>query len=144
MCTSRKGGQLNKRSQNVKNTTLDMQSSLSLKSTLPFPHKFQPFLPMTRFLWKMWNDMPGVSKSFVQLFFSPIPATKTFHKHGFLLAVSHFLYHSRIATQLLTSQEPVTWPLDREQNSPLGVGKCNILKRKEHNKNFFGPKSFLQ
>ena len=40
--------------------------------------------------------------------FPPIPAKKTFHKHSFLLAVSHFPYHSRIATQLLTSEGAVT------------------------------------
>ena len=33
---------MNKRSQNVKNTMLDMSGTL--KSTLPFLHKFQPFL----------------------------------------------------------------------------------------------------
>ena len=44
VCTSRKGSQLNKRSQNVENTMLDMQSE-PLKSTLPFLHKFHPFLP---------------------------------------------------------------------------------------------------
>ena len=38
-----KGCQLNKRSQNVNNTKLDMPGAL--KSTLPFLHKFQPFLP---------------------------------------------------------------------------------------------------
>ena len=79
----------------------------------------------------------------MQLVFSPIPATETFHKHGFLLAVSHFPYHSRIATQLLTSQEPVMWPFDREQHSPLGRGKRNILKRKKHNKKFFMAKIFF-
>ena len=40
--------------------------------------------------------------------FPPIPAKKTFHKHSFLLAVSHFPYHSRIATQLLASEGAVT------------------------------------
>ena len=79
----------------------------------------------------------------MQLGFSLIPATKTFHKHGFLLAVSHFPYHSRIITQLLMSQGPVTWPFDREQHSRLGGGKCNILKCKKHNKNIFLAKIFF-
>ena len=85
-----------------------------------FCTNFSHFCLMTRFLRKIWNDMPGVQKSFVHFVFSQIPSTKTFHKHGFLLAVSHFPYHGRIATQLLTSQGPVTWPFDREQHSLLG------------------------
>ena len=118
----------------------------ALKSTLPFLHKFQPFLlDDTIFVEKMKRYARCLKIiNFVQLVFSPIPAMKTFHKHGFFLAVSHFAYHSRIATQLLMSQGPVTRCFDREQHSPLRGGKCNILKHKKHNKKFFWPKSFFQ
>ena len=80
----------------------------ALKSTLLFLHKFQPFRPDDTIFEENMKRYARCLKSFVQLVFSPIPATKTFHKHGFRLAVSHFPYHSRIATQLLTSQGPVT------------------------------------
>ena len=59
LCTSRKGAQLNKRSQNVKNTTLDMQSE-PWSPHYRFCTNFSCFCLMTRFLWKIWNDMPGV------------------------------------------------------------------------------------
>ena len=80
----------------------------ALKSTLPFLHKFQPFLPDETIFVENMKRYARCSKIIRAACFSPISATKTFHTYGFLLAVSHLPYNSRIATQLLTSKGPVT------------------------------------
>ena len=90
----------------------------ALKSTLPFLHKFQLFLPDDTIFEENMKRYARCFKIIRAACYFTIPATKTFHKHvflSFLLAVSHYSHHSRIATQLLTSQGPVTWPFDREQ-----------------------------
>ena len=86
----------------------------ALKSTLPFLHKFQPFLlDDTIFVEKMKRYARCLKIiNFVQLVFSPIPAMKTFHKHSFFLLSAilpitvesqhNFLCHKDLSCDVLT------------------------------------------
>ena len=118
----------------------------ALKSTLPtVSAQISAISAWWHNFWGKYETICPVFKNHsCQLFFSPISATKTFHKHSFLLAVSHFPYHSRIATQLLTSQGPVTWPFDRSSIRRSEVENATFWSAKNVTRNIFWPKFFLQ
>ena len=81
-------------------------------------------------------------KSFVQLVFAPISGTKRFHKHGFLLAVSHFPYHSRIAAQLLTPQDLSRDLLTVRSIRRSEMENATFWSAENITKNSFGQKFF--
>ena len=115
MCTSRKGSQLNKRSQNVKNTTLANAGHVvgALRSTLPFLHKFQPFLPEDTFFEENMKRYVRCLKIIHAACFFTDPCHENFPKTQFssccqpffpitVESQHNFLRHRNLSRDLLT------------------------------------------